>query len=192
MVDAVCIASGPSLSPEHLEQVRRWHAAGRGQVIVVNTTFRAAPWADVLFALDTAWWDRHIAEVRAVFSGRRVGRFIAAEKYGVERAEKILPGWCSFGNSGASAVALAMVAGARQIALLGCDGRYIGGRRHWHGDHPKGLGNAHSVMRWPYQYRQLAKAAKAAGVSIVNCSPGTALDAFACAPLESCLGVDEA
>ena len=52
----VCIASGPSLTPEDVQAVKEWRDAGKGKVIVVNTTFRAAPWADAMFAMDAKWW----------------------------------------------------------------------------------------------------------------------------------------
>src|SRR5690606_36428084 len=88
----VCIASGPSLTADDVETVRRWRQeaqgehAGAGQdasaggpdrewaggpvgVVVTNTTFRAAPWADVLYAMDRAWWLRYLDEVRKAFTG---------------------------------------------------------------------------------------------------------------------------
>ena len=51
---AICIASGPSLTQEDVDYCR-----GRGRIYAVNDVYRLAPWADVLFACDLAWWKRY-------------------------------------------------------------------------------------------------------------------------------------
>jgi hypothetical protein len=147
-------------------------------VIVVNTTFRLAPWADVLFAMDKAWWDQYGAEARRDFAGSRTSTFNAP---GVEWVRK-LP---HFSNSGAAAIALAAKLGARRVLMLGYDCQKTGGKVHWHGDHPKGLGNAGAMPKWPGQFAKL-KAAMA-GVEIINCSRATALTCFTRGDLEKCL-----
>src|SRR5690606_18678370 len=101
----VCIASGPSLNKEDCEQVRRWRevAAEAGEargVVVANTTFRLCPWADALYAMDRAWWDVHLAEVKATFRGELLSR---RNSLGIRDAR--LPIGTS--NSGAGAIALA-------------------------------------------------------------------------------------
>ena len=66
---AFCIASGPSLTAEDVELVRRWRLANTPEerrVIAVNTTFRMAPWADTLFASNDPWW---------VWARQEVGQF---------------------------------------------------------------------------------------------------------------------
>lgn len=69
--------------------------------------------------------------------------------------------------------------------MLGYDCQRTGGKVHWHGDHPKGLGNAGSMPKWPQQFAKL-KAAMA-GVEIINCSRETALTCFTRGDLETCL-----
>ncbi len=88
-------------------------------------------------------------------------------------------------NSGLGAIALAAHWGASRIILLGYDCQHTGGRTHWHGDHPQGLGNAGVVKLWPGQFAQLAGRLK--GVEIVNCSRETALRCFPREPLEVAL-----
>lgn len=53
----VCIASGPSLTPEICDRVRTAQLAGECKVIVVNSSCTLAPWADVLFFTDSGWYD---------------------------------------------------------------------------------------------------------------------------------------
>jgi hypothetical protein len=121
----VCIASGPSLTAEDVERVR---AAGH-PVIVTNTTFRLAPWADVLFGMDSKWWKEYHKEVDSVFTGRK----------------------------------------------------------HWHADHPKPLGNGASIKKWPGYFADVAKNARRQGIEILNASRSTALTCFPRVTLEDVL-----
>lgn len=47
----VCVASGPSAKDVDLSI-----AKGRARVIVVNESWRLAPWADLLYGCDPSWW----------------------------------------------------------------------------------------------------------------------------------------
>ena len=96
-----------------------------------------------------------------------------------------VPNLKCFGNSGAGAIALAAKAGASRVILLGYDCEKSGGKVHWHGDHPAGLGNAGSMPKWPEQFKRLA--ASLSGVEVINCSRATALTAFPRGKLESVL-----
>ena len=97
----VVMASGPSLTKEDVEMVRKWRESGEGRyVIVTNTTFQLAHWADALFFHDMKWWRQYRDEVRAKFRGRMVT--VAS----VNAADvDWLRGWNSYGNSGAAAIA---------------------------------------------------------------------------------------
>ncbi|HGN1626669.1 TPA: hypothetical protein ACKRMI_000040 [Pseudomonas aeruginosa] len=146
-------------------------------MIVTNTTFRLCPWADVLYAMDAAWWQVHGDEAASAFGGDRCAPLTFK---GVKKVR-----FQQFQNSGAGAASLAAFWGARRIILLGYDCQKTGGRAHWHGDHPAALGNAGSVGKWPAQFRQLA--AHLAGLEVINCSRETALEAFPRRPLEEVL-----
>lgn len=179
--EVACIASGPSLTPQDCETVRRWREAAPGRaVIVVNTTFRLAPWADVLYAMDAAWWNAHIDEVRRTFRGRLINPW--REMRGVERVR-----FEHRRNSGAGAISLAAHWGARRIVLLGYDCQRTGGQAHWHGDHPKGLGNAGTIDRWPAIFARLAKS-MAGRVTVINATRETALTCFERRALSEALG----
>lgn len=174
----MCIASGPSLRPEDCEAVRVWseRRPERG-VIVVNTTFRLCPWADVLYAMDHAWWQRYLQEVRATFCGALVapGRLPGVHRVPVE----------GVGNSGAGAIVLAAQWNATKIVLLGYDCQYTGGKAHWHDDHPRGLGNAAALPGWLADFKRLLP--RMSGVQVVNATRETALDAFPRVELEEAL-----
>jgi hypothetical protein len=167
-----CLASGPSLTPEDVETVRQWRQAGDDRrVIVVNSTFRAAPWADALYAMDRRWWDLHWRDVAAEFQGVRYSSSAHAVNWGVVKLS------CpAYGNSGAAAISVAAHKGATRVILLGYDCQHTGGRAHWHADHPSPLGNAATVDRWPAKFEQLKKSLR--GVEVVNASRDTALRMF--------------
>lgn len=182
----VCIASGPSLTVEDCELIKN-----SGYVaIVVNTSFRLAPWADALFAFDVKWWDEYHNEVDEVFKGRKFGYSTPCIRYGADSL--FHEGWFhSFSNSGACAIGLAVACGSKKIIMLGYDCQKTDGKVHWHGDHPSrmsdknarkrwpgGMSNAESIKRWPKQFQAVADYAKERGCVIFNASRSTALECF--------------
>ncbi len=132
--------------------------------------------------MDAAWWRAYIDEVKSVFHGLLLTS--AAHCYGALQI-----GTDEFPNSGAGAIATAVKFGAKRVILLGYDSQFSGGKTHWHGNHPKGLGDAASVAEWPAQFDRLAK--RLDGIKIVNCSRETALTCFARGGLEAELESDK-
>lgn len=176
----VCIASGPSLTSIDCQRVKVMGYS----TIVTNTTFRLAPWADILVGHDARWWKQYGPEVRVGFSGRRIAGQHAAKQYGPEVVT-----WATlYQNSGALAVSVAIAAGAARVLLLGYDASAAeDGRKHWHEDHPLGLDNCKSMDRWGYQFGKLAQEAKRAGCEVLNTSRRSALTCFPRAVLEDVL-----
>lgn len=172
----VCIASGPSLTPEDCALVRDSGLT----TIVTNTTFRACPWAHVLYGFDANWWKHYRHEV-ATFAGEKLSASSLADKYGAHRVV------LGYRNSGACAIALAMSRGAARVVLLAYDAMFAGTRRHWHADHPAGMENAGTMADWPRQFGMVAKAARRKGVEIVNASRRTRLTCFPRMALEDAL-----
>jgi hypothetical protein len=128
--------------------------------------------------MDPDWWKKIGPEAVKTFTGLRVAR--VQTRHAQERVQIH-----AAGNSGAGALLLAGTWGAKRVLLLGYDCQYTGGKRHWHGDHPVGMGNAGSIAKWPEQFRAVAR--RLPGVEIINCSRVTALDMFPRVPLEECL-----
>lgn len=91
-------------------------------------------------------------------------------------------------NSGFQAINLAILAGATKILLLGFDGKSDAqGRGHWFGEHPR-IAPAdvfYEAMRKAFSAAE--RPIKEAGVSVVNCSPGSAIDSFPKVPIEEAL-----
>jgi hypothetical protein len=95
-----------------------------------------------------------------------------------------VPNLNCFNNSGIGCLALAIAGGAKRIIMLGYDCQKTDGKTHWHGDHPKGLGNANGVERWNDTFHLFADTV---GIEIINASRVTALDAFPTLSLEKAL-----
>ena len=82
-------------------------------------------------------------------------------------------------NSGFQALNLITLTGAKKVLLLGIDGRLgVNDASHFHGGHP-------SPTPWSMFFEQMRKTfsaaetpLKEAGVEVLNCSPGTAIDSF--------------
>lgn len=181
---AIC-ASGPSLTLEQVEAVR-----GRARVVVVNTTYRLAPWADLLYGCDRKWWEKE----RPEFSGLKVSQDPVEGVLKVPSEDA--PGLSldpvrihQGANSGYQALNLAVLLGAARVVLLGYDMRVVGGERHWHGDHPPGLNNpdASNFARWASEFARAVPDLARAGVEVINCTQGSALRCFPMADLEDAL-----
>jgi hypothetical protein len=178
---AVVMASGqsmastvPTQNPEH-------------RYIVTNTTFRLAPWADVVYGCDFLWWKTHAVEVKMTMRADKMWTQdkASAERYGVNlvRNEALpgssLTGLRVNGNSGAGAINLAVLFGARKIILLGFDMREgPSGEKHWHADHPSPCVQKQLFGEWLFKYEAVAKDLKALGVEVINATPGSALKCF--------------
>jgi len=127
--------------------------------------------------MDEAWWKVHLDEVKRTFQGQRFST------NWIEGVSKVTLD--PQRNSGLAAIKLAIQFGAERVVLVGYDCQHTGGQKHWHGDHPKSLGNAGSVQHWPMRFAGFAR--KLSGVEIVNASRETALGCFPRMDLEDAL-----
>lgn len=192
----VIMASGPSMCQEDADLVQdRWMTDGL-EVIVVNSTFRLAPWADYLYTNDHDWLEWHLPEIgtksphiAAICGHEAYARDGVVDYIPFDKEAKGLypkPGHISWGmNSGGAAISLAERMGASKIILLGYDQQWDGDRPRWHGKHPPHLQNRKpGFHRWAEWFKQAAKDAEELGVDIVNCSRQTSLECFRRARLE--------
>lgn len=175
------LASGPGLTTTAVGQVRD---AGI-PAIAVNDAFRLAPWAALLYAMDPRWWAHHAAAA-ADFPGTKVSLALGPPLEGVAfikisgqigfdtRPNRIRTG----GNSGYGALHIAIHTGAARILLLGYDMH----GSHFFGRHPAPLRNPDErrFKQWIGRFGALT----GRGAEIVNCTPGSRLDAFQAARLD--------
>lgn len=168
------LATGPSQNQRDVDAVR-----GRGIVIGVNRAIEMAPWADILYASDTTWWQQYSPEA---FAGEK----LTISKDGPKFGAAVLPfdDGPGFGkdvirtgyNSGYQALNLAIIRQYDPIALLGFDFQHTGGRKHCHADYPVTMGNAGPVVLWLRTIEQAAL--NTHGCTVINCSRKTAIQGF--------------
>lgn len=177
----VCIASGPSLNKTDIKLVRR----SKLITIAVNNAWKWAPWADLHYAGDMAWWRNYGAEVRHK-SQRWTCSKAAAERFRCKyRPRKIKPGY----NSGAMAIELALHLGAARVLMIGYDCSVANGT-HFDGDHSKTPNpTPERCKRWKPQFKQILKLYPNA--EVINCSRYTELKCFPRKTLEEALACRE-
>ena len=188
----VCIATGASLTPEQVAQVR----ASGAPTIAINDAYLLAPFAALLYFADAKWWRWQVEKPEwKAFAGERCSIFMGKEItdksiHLLENAKQAGlstdPGAiCTGSNSGYQAVNIATLAGARRVVLVGYDGQPFGGRHHFFGDHPDKSHPPYEVIR--ARFRELIEPTRAIGCEIVNASPGSKIDCFRMVPLEESL-----
>lgn len=183
---AVVIANGPSLTEEQaMAGMTRTPAS-----IAVNTAYLMAPFASVFYAGDFLLHKVHNARMRKHRAEIWTTDSTAAEQYGVNRwkgRNDVGLGETMIhlnGNSGAQAINLAYLFGARKIVLLGFTMREIDGKKHFHGDHEKPLVQKQLFGEWIHKMEFVARDAKRLGVDVVNADPLSAMTCFRMGNLE--------
>jgi hypothetical protein len=203
----ILIAGGPSLTMEDVELAREAREADRVRAIAVNDAYLIAPWADVHYAADSKWHKWHTdgidkpllklcaAEVRGrwlAFPGQKCSiqnsigaikdesvHFLKNRDYphhgkGLSRDPEVL---VTGRHSGFQALNIATLAGGDRIYLLGYDGQKApDGKRHWHGDHPQS--SADSIYEEMRRAFTAAENEIAEVATVINCSPGSAINSF--------------
>jgi hypothetical protein len=171
----IIIAPGPSLCRCDTMALR-----GHGRTVAVSCAVFFAPWADVLYAADGAWW-RYYGPKLEWYRGKRVSRSYQSKTIQRFRGK----GWArTGGNSGHMAIQYAVDNGAKHIALIGFDQQKTNGKAHVHADHPTfekarvRLSNASGIRAWPAAMVATARDIKQRGVEVVNLSRETALTCF--------------
>ena len=136
----VCIGGGPSMTSIDMGYVEAVAKSDDVKVIAINDAYKLAPWADVLYACDSKWWDWHSGGIgfkglkvclRGTKDGAGYEGTWTADKWpelkslahnGVGGLELSDPRFVRTGrNSGYQAINLAAHFGATRILLLGYD-----------------------------------------------------------------------
>jgi len=174
------VAGGTSVASQNTDLLK-----GR-KVIVVNSSWKRLPWANILFFADDRWWREYSKEVLAGFPGQimtcapevRHPRFTKLKRASLEtqlhpERDTVMVRRTSM----TGALNVAMHLGAANIVLLGLDGKAgANGRLHHHEEYTLSLGGL--VDTWQEQRRDLvcARASlKARNINVVNASPNSAL-----------------
>ena len=193
---AYLVASGPSSESLDLDCLR-----GR-RVVAVSHGLFMAPWAPTLIAGGRAFWQRH--DLREVFGGtlavitddyrpwgwlRREDPRMVYMRRGAREGLSDDPAVLAGSESSVMlAINYVVHRGVRRIVLLGCDGKPNASGKRRAGRPESDTRDA--AARYQTQERAMATQIEplaAAGVTIVNCSPGTALECYPTGRLEEWL-----
>jgi hypothetical protein len=184
------IAPGPSLTVAQCERLRgrcRAIAVSNAGIDTLDSDSKAliparAPWADVLFSADAKWWREYRGRAMT-FAGLKVSLQNGLTLDDVHQLSLSGRGpydarpthLAAGGNSGYGAVHVAAHFGATRILLVGFDMRTDGKRRHYFGSHPPALNSMGRFATWIKQMLALQRALAGKGVTLVQCTPGSAL-----------------
>lgn len=186
---AVVVASGPSLTDEQIALVEHSDVL----TIAVNNSYEKLQHPDVVYACDYLWWKLNHMKAKQNIPRRQLWTQdrAAAEQFQLSHIQWEgkdglgKRGLRVNGNSGAGAINLAYHFGARRILLVGMDMKPgPNGEKHWHPDHPKPLVQGQQFEEWRKKMGVLAADLKTEGVTVVNCTPGSALTCFPMGDLE--------
>jgi hypothetical protein len=187
---AFILAGGPSLRDFDVSRLQ-----GR-MVMVINSSCYIAPWADILYFIDSSWWDNH-RDIVMNWPGLVMTDSRRAKGEAPDRLHRLQheqrhnfppPGSPAirYGrSSGHMAVSLAVSLGCARIVLLGYDMKVSGDRSHHHDDptyrnseeNLKFLSETYSSTFIP-SFKGWHQAGLKAGVDIVNATPDSALQEF--------------
>ena len=94
------------------------------------------------------------------------------------------------GHAGAEALALAIMLGCRTILLAGFDMRAPDGKHNYHDNHTREIPESIYEDYFVTPFEALATDAEKLGVTIFNCTIGSALDTFHIVPMDEVLNAD--
>jgi hypothetical protein len=172
----VIVASGPSATSVDLRP-----AIGETKFVVVNNSWRLAPWADYLFAADYKWWqgcngcsdfagwkvttDRRAAEIKE-WNLLRLVALLSDDRI---QTTGTVVGWG--GNSGFQALNMVVLFKCTRIILVGFDATIRHGL-HWHDPYDRVSENptSNKTLRWQRSIDGAAVSLGGIGVRVINCS----------------------
>lgn len=175
---AVCIASGPSLTAEDCRTVEKSGLP----TAAVNSAWKAARFAKVIYAGDDAWWKEHSHEID-IPAERWTNSENSVARYNLKLHRKQ-----GNPNSGLRAIEfLHEVKGAQKIILLGFDCSVKNGL-HFNGPHLNLKNPTEKRCNvWLQRFSWLADEYKQKGVQVINCSRETAITVFPRMSLEEAI-----
>ncbi|MDP3495663.1 MAG: hypothetical protein Q8R82_21360 [Hyphomonadaceae bacterium] len=180
------IASGPSVKKAEVELLR-----DRLPVLAIKKSMELAPWAEVVYGCDYAWWRSvrglpNFKGLRLAYAPRACDQFGCGRVLIPEHAKSDALRFGDIGtvggggNSGFQALNLAAQFGATRVLLLGFDcqdrsGVHWYGRNSWNGGSNPGKTN---FSRWIKAFANAAKDLSDRGVEVINASPISEIKAF--------------
>jgi hypothetical protein len=176
-------------------------------IIAVNTSFQLGSWIDVMMFGDLPYFEDNKKKLRS-FTGLKIAcvaiftdsqfegeniRYLQREKRSGLSLKNNTIFWCK--NTGAAAINLATLSGAKRIFLLGFDMKLLAGEQHFHNQYDKtkkvykpnenGMPFTEHLKGFP----AIAKDAEKLGIEIINVSPESEIKCFKKMTLKEALSI---
>lgn len=186
----VCVAGGPSVTLAQVRQIGIARSEDRIRVIAVNDAMYPCWFADLGYACDRRFWERHhgvpgFPGLKLSLEGTRYSDVRPLKNTGIEGYDET-PGCIRSGsNSGYQAVHLAAKLGARKIILVGYDFSEGGARDHWFGRHHGDMDKHSRVDEWRRLFQGLTDELNRRGIEVVNASLSSTIKWLPMVSLES-------
>lgn len=183
----VLCATGPSLTPEVVEIIRKYK--DDHVIFGINDSYRIIDFLDEHYACDEKWWAAWGKDFREKYP------YLSSWAYGDNAAEygvKVIKGFHNTGlslrqdklhygaNSGYQALNIAFLMGGRKFILVGYNMGTVSGKNHFFGLH-QGMNNNSPYNLFIKNYGTIQDPIKNL---VVNCTPNSALNCFRKADLE--------
>lgn len=194
---AAIIASGPSAKKANISALRDYMP-----VVAIKENVELAPWADVVYGCDAAWWKKRqgLPEFKGLKvswrgdNAQRPAPYPDIKLVDIPRtSDDLIFDPCgklgAGGNSGFQAVNLAIQFGAKYLLLIGFDMHDRSGA-HWYGRNNWPQGNnptEDNFRRWRRAFEMAAPKLRDHGIQVFNSSDISALKCFEKRSVESAL-----
>jgi hypothetical protein len=159
-------------------------------VMVLNSSYLLAPWADMLHFVDTLWSEKHLEVIKNWPTPYVVTTSLGAKRAQPDKIKRVQVhleasflhgsdrGLVRVGaSSGHSGIGIAAACGAKTIVLLGYDMKFVGGRSHHHDEYFIDNEDLFAQAFLP-AFEGWNKMAVKDGIKILNASPNSVLDEF--------------
>lgn len=181
--EAILIATGPSLDERTVDIIRKYK--DRFIIFGCNDSYRLVDFLNVHYACDKQWWSMWGEDFKRerpnLYSWTQDKSSAIEFKVNYtngkhQRGMSLDGNFIHFGsNSGYQLLNLAFLMGCKKFILVGYNMQVVDNKRHFFGDHPKGLNNSSPYPRFIKAYETIQPAIKEL---VVNCTPNSALTCF--------------
>lgn len=190
-------ATGPGLTEEVLQ---RTHAETGWAHVAISDYYRTGYPCDFFYACDHKWWNVHYDKVKQWEKDTQHGGGLWCTEL---RTKRQYPGlnwiegkgdnkWSTDpsmihygGNSGFQILNIAFLLGSPYMVLCGFNMSKPGGKAHFFGDHPEGLGRTGGYQNFAARFNAIRP--EQYGVTVINATPQTKLRAFQRKELEDAI-----
>ena len=198
------IGGGPSLRGFDFQRLE-----GRGRVIAINRAFIDVMFADILFFMDGSrntfyglvkanriardslakWQEFQGYKVYLNLVGRRLDDVHSVRSLGrTGVSNSIRKGLFHGNNSGSGALGLAIALRANPIYLLGIDGKFEGGRSHYHDGYATRRNPESTFESFAVEFNRVGKLIARTGFKVVNLNQRSAVKCFPFSTIDEVLG----